>query len=156
MAVGAGREVLSEGQPPFCPSCCHPDCDGASTAKDPYSGNPKKRGQMCTYSGFTAAQQKLTQRCKATMFAVVQPLSRVRLSVIPWLQPSSLLCPWDFPGKNTGVVAISFSRGSSQTRDLPDLGIKLVFPAWQVGSLLLSHLGNLCLTVVAYESVSLE
>ena len=24
-----------------------------------------------------------------------------------------LLCPWDFPGKNTGVVAISFSRGSS-------------------------------------------
>ena len=34
------------------------------------------------------------------------------------LQYARLLCPpWDFPGKNTRV-AISFSRGSSQTRDL--------------------------------------
>ena len=30
------------------------------------------------------------------------------------LQPTELLCPWDFPGKNT---AISFSRGTSQPRD---------------------------------------
>ena len=29
------------------------------------------------------------------------------------LQPTRLLCPWNFPGKNTGV-AISYSRGSSQ------------------------------------------
>ena len=28
-------------------------------------------------------------------------------------QPTSLLCPWNFQGKNTGVVAISFSRRSS-------------------------------------------
>ena len=35
------------------------------------------------------------------------------------LQPISLLCPWDFPGKNTGVLAISSSRGSSQPRDRP-------------------------------------
>ena len=27
-----------------------------------------------------------------------------------------LLCPWDFPGKNAGVVCISFSRGSSQPK----------------------------------------
>ena len=27
------------------------------------------------------------------------------------------LCPWDFLGKSTGVVAISFSRESSQPRD---------------------------------------
>ena len=32
------------------------------------------------------------------------------------LQPARLLCPWDFPGKNT-VVAISTSRGSSRPRD---------------------------------------
>ena len=25
------------------------------------------------------------------------------------LQPTRILCPWDFPGKSTGVVAISFS-----------------------------------------------
>ena len=34
------------------------------------------------------------------------------------LQPARLLCPWDSPGKNTGVgFAISFSRGSSRPRD---------------------------------------
>ena len=33
------------------------------------------------------------------------------------LQPTRLLCLWSFPGKNTGVVAISFSRGSSWPRD---------------------------------------
>ena len=30
---------------------------------------------------------------------------------------SPLLCPWDSSGKNTGWVAISFSRRSSQPRD---------------------------------------
>ena len=33
------------------------------------------------------------------------------------LLPTRLPCPWDFPGKSTGVGAISFSRGSSQPRD---------------------------------------
>ena len=32
------------------------------------------------------------------------------------LQPARLLCPWNFPGKNTGVVAISSSRGFSWPR----------------------------------------
>ena len=31
------------------------------------------------------------------------------------LWPAKLLCPWSFPGKDTG--AISYSRGSSQLRD---------------------------------------
>ena len=33
------------------------------------------------------------------------------------LQPSRLLCPWNSPGKSTGV-AIPFSKGSSQPRDI--------------------------------------
>ena len=33
------------------------------------------------------------------------------------LQPTRLLYPWNAPGKNNGVVAIPFSRGSSQPRD---------------------------------------
>ena len=33
------------------------------------------------------------------------------------LQPAMFLCPWDFPGKNSGVAAISSFRGSSQPRD---------------------------------------
>ena len=32
-------------------------------------------------------------------------------------QPARLLCPWDFSGKNTWVVSISFSRGPSWPRD---------------------------------------
>ena len=33
------------------------------------------------------------------------------------LQPARLLCPWNFPGKNTGVGCHSFCRGSSPPRD---------------------------------------
>ena len=33
------------------------------------------------------------------------------------MQPTRLLCPWNIPGKNTGWVSISFSRGSSHPRD---------------------------------------
>ena len=31
--------------------------------------------------------------------------------------PTRLLCPWNSPAKNTGVVTIPFSRGSFQPRD---------------------------------------
>ena len=33
------------------------------------------------------------------------------------LQPTRLFCSWDSPGKKTVVVAMSFSRGSTQLRD---------------------------------------
>ena len=33
----------------------------------------------------------------------VKSLSLVRLVATPGLQPTRLLCPWDFPGKSTGV-----------------------------------------------------
>ena len=32
-------------------------------------------------------------------------------------KPTKLLCPWNFPGKNTGVISIPSSRISSQPRD---------------------------------------
>ena len=35
---------------------------------------------------------------------LAQSFSRVRLFATPWtVQPTRLLCPWNFPGKNTGV-----------------------------------------------------
>ena len=37
-------------------------------------------------------------------------LSCVQLFVTPCLQPTRLLCPWDFPCKNTGVSCHSFSK----------------------------------------------
>ena len=68
------------------------------------------------------------------------------------LLPIKLLCPWEFPGKNTLWVAISFSMGSSlhkvQTCESP------VSPALQVDALPLSHWGNpqgiSCLTTLPW------
>ena len=34
---------------------------------------------------------------------VITFLPRSNHLLISWLQPTRLLCPWDFPGKNTGV-----------------------------------------------------
>ena len=39
-------------------------------------------------------------------------------SVTPWTVTARLLCPWDSPGKNTGVVAMPSSRGSSRPQGL--------------------------------------
>ena len=53
------------------------------------------------------------------------------------LQPIMLLCPWDSPGKNTGVgcrllfQAIFLTQGSNPC-----------LPLWQADSLLLSHQGS--------------
>ena len=40
------------------------------------------------------------------------------------LQPTRLLCPWDFPGKNTGVSGLPFPSPG----DLPNPAIKLTCP----------------------------
>ena len=53
------------------------------------------------------------------------------------LYPARLLCPWDSPGKNTGVG----SRFPSP-EDVSDPGIKPVSPALQADSLPLSHRGS--------------
>ena len=46
------------------------------------------------------------------------------------LQPVKLLCPWDFPGKNTGVSYHAFLQGIFQTQ-----GVELRSPTLQVDSL---------------------
>ena len=46
------------------------------------------------------------------------------------LQPTRVLCPWDFSGKNTGVVCHALLQG-----DLPNPGIEPRSPALQVDSL---------------------
>ena len=48
----------------------------------------------------------------------------------------SLLCPWDFPGKNTGVGCDFLLQGIFQTQ-----GSNLCLLHWQADSLPLSHLG---------------
>ena len=54
------------------------------------------------------------------------------------LYPTRLLCPWNFPGKNTGVGCLL--QGASLPGDYTHL---LHLLHWQVDSLPLCHLGSL-------------
>ena len=66
----------------------------------------------------------------------------------PWLlpvfshglpYPTRLLCPWNCPGKNTGVGCRSLFQGIFLTAQ----GLNPRLLRWQVGSFPLSHLGSL-------------
>ena len=59
-------------------------------------------------------------------------------SLQPHGLPARLLCPWNFPGKNTGVVAILFPRESSWPRVSRTAG--RFFTIWTVRE-------ALCLTI---------
>ena len=50
-------------------------------------------------------------------------LSHVQLFVTSWTEPARLLCPWDFPGKNSGVGCRFLLQG------LPNPGIEPTSPA---------------------------
>ena len=67
-------------------------------------------------------------------------------------QPTRLCCPWDSPGKNTGVGCHFLLQGIFPTQGL-DPGIEPTSPAWQVDSLSLSHLGSLCWTEVTKAGI---
>ena len=65
------------------------------------------------------------------------PVHSVRLY---GLQPAGLLCPWDSPGKNTGVGCHALFQGIFSTQGLnPGLSCLL---HWQMGSLPLGPLGK--------------
>ena len=71
---------------------------------------------------------------------VLSHFSRVQLSVASWTVAARLLCPWDFPGKKTGVGCRFLLQGifPAQGSNLCLLGLLY----WQVGSLQLSHRGS--------------
>ena len=56
------------------------------------------------------------------------------------LQRVRLLCPWDFPGKNTGVGCHSLLQGIVPTQSLKPSLLHLLH--WQADSLPLPHLGS--------------
>ena len=62
------------------------------------------------------------------------------------LQPTRLLCPWDFSGKNIGVGFISFSRGPSKPRDWTHISLL------QMDSSPLKHWGSLIFMGNFYHS----
>jgi len=65
----------------------------------------------------------------------------------PWAEPSRFFCPWDSPGKNTGVDFLLHG-------DLPDPGIKPRSPALQAYSLPNGLPGNVLRTWLNADSDS--
>ena len=73
-----------------------------------------------------------------TMHACVLRLSVMSNSLQPHgLYPTRFFCPWDFPGKDTGVGCHFLLQGIFLTQ-----GWSLYLLHWQADSLLLTHLGR--------------
>ena len=53
---------------------------------------------------------------EALTFTEAYKLSHVRLFVIPWTVALRLLCPWNSPGKNTGVGCHALLQGIFPTQ----------------------------------------
>ena len=72
----------------------------------------------------------------------------------PWAAAPRLLCPCASPGKNTGVGAISFSRGSSWPRDQTWVSCIAggFFTAWINQGSLLMHVALVCLLSLLYDT----
>ena len=77
--------------------------------------------------------------------------SAISDSAIPWAVAARLLCPWNFPSKNTGVVCHFLLQGN-----LLDPGIELASPALQEDSLQLCHLGKITTMFTREVEMSLD
>ena len=75
-----------------CPTLCDP-IDG-SPQGSPFPGILQAKTLEWVAISFSSAWKWKVK---------VKSLSHVRLLATPGLQPTRLFCPWDFPGKSTGV-----------------------------------------------------
>ena len=71
------------------------------------------------YSSFPLA---ICFTCGSVHYGRVQALSRVRLFVTLWTAHTSLLCQWDFPGKDTGCDPVDRTRQSPLPMGFPRQG----------------------------------
>ena len=84
--------------------------------------NPRDRGTLwAAVCGVTQSRTQL-KRFSSSSSSMV-PLWALPVSqgysehpVQQWLQPAMLLCPWDSPGKNTGVACHALLQGIFQTQ----------------------------------------
>ena len=77
--------------------------------------------------------------------------SRVRLFVTPWTVTARPLCPWNFPGKNTGVGCHFLFQEIFPTQGSNPYLWHLLH--WQADSLPLPHLGSPWSSIKPGESV---
>ena len=66
------------------------------------------------------------------------------------LQPTRLLCPWDFPGKNAGAGCHFLLQGIFPTQGLNLHFLQLLH--WQADTLSLSHQGSRIANIIFTES----
>ena len=74
----------------------------------------------------------------SSFFCMPSCFSCVQLLATPWTVAARLLCPWDSPGKNTGVGCHALLQGVFPTQEL-NLGL----PHCRQILYHLSHLGNM-------------
>ena len=74
--------------------------------------------------------------------------SHVQLFVTPWTVAHQTPCPWDFPGKNTGVSCHFLLQGIFPTQGSNPRLLHLLH--WQADSLPLAPPGKTTLTVIKY------
>ena len=111
------------------------------------------RGFMFFWSQLVC--QILVLQIYAPVFASVCLVAQSCLTLrVYGLWPAKLLCPWDFPSKNTGVDCHFFSQDIFPTKGLnPHL---LSLRQWQEDSLPLYHLGSpggVCMSFVFFLNI---
>ena len=86
---------------------------------------------MTTSSIFNEMSQTAHVESKGCMCMLV---TKLYLTLCDLMEPARLLCPWDSPGKSTGVGCHCLLQGN-----FPNQGSNPCLLHWQVGSLPLSH-----------------
>ena len=93
-------------------------CDGMGAGNKQAEKSVRLRSEMAPVSLFSPGIVGSRCMCECMCVCVcAQSLSHSDSLQPHGLQPTRLLCPWDFPGKNTGWVPKPSSRASFQPRD---------------------------------------
>ena len=90
-------------EPPGKPSAAAKSLQSCPTLYDSRDGSPPDSSIPGILQARTLEWVAISSSNAWKWKVKVKSLSRVRLFVTPWLQPTRLLRPWDFPGKSTGV-----------------------------------------------------
>ena len=89
------------------------------------------KGEVCVMGLHTPHLLSPAPAKHSTCVCVPSHLSRVCLFATPWTVDARLLCPWDSPGKNTGVGGQLLLQGVFPAQGLSP---HLYLLRWQAGS----------------------
>ena len=139
-------------------------------------GKPKEQPNCLSHRHYSLSTQQLFSTCLSPLpssdvtseeVSVTLPLRSKLTESVSWsivfdflwpcgLEPARLLCPWNFPGKNSGVGCHSFLQGSSWLRDWTQISciagrFSTVWATREGGSLLGPYLDETCIMPSQWE-----